>query len=80
VLAAKGRTVIVEVVMQLEYAGVLTLDSGGQPCLGPEKGAPVELAGLLRTWIGQRVKVIVAEGRDRSWIVIEREGKHGRDS
>ena len=57
-----------------EYVGILVMETAGRLWITPEVGCSVELASLLHDWIGQRVKVIAADGRERRWIVIEADG------
>ncbi len=41
-----------------------------------DDATPLGLYDLMREWIGQRVRVIAADGKDRRWVVIEtREGE-----
>ena len=63
--------------MLREYMGTITVPLEGRIWINcPEPGVAFDLACLMRDWDGRRARVIVAEGRDVRWIVIEmrREG------
>ena len=60
-----------------EYTGTIMVTPQGHiriDCSG--SGSVLDLACLMRDWDGRRARVIVAEGGDMRWIVIEmrREG------
>ena|GEM_PF-4507036 len=63
--------------MQHEYIGTLVMEADGRLWVTPGVGCSVELASLLHGWIGHQVRVIVADGRERRWVLIETEREDG---